>query len=147
MSEHRFQISRVTVANMGDLAEVHPDVFDSNIDPGRLAAFLQDRHHLLVIARIEALVVGQTRAMIHLQPDGPSELYIDNLGVAPEHQRRGVARALLREVLAWGRAHGCADAWVATEVDNLPARGLYDRLKSQPDEEMAFYIIDIGALG
>lgn len=146
MSEHRFQISRVTAASIGDLEEVHPDVFDSDIDPGKLAAILDDRHHLLVIARIEALVVGQIRAMIHLQPDGPSQLYIDNLGVAPEHHRQGVARALLREVLAWGRAQGCVDAWVATEVDNLPARGLYDRLKSQPDEEMAFYILDIGAL-
>lgn len=146
MSEVQVEIHRVTAANVGDLADVHSDIFDSEIDPARLAAFVDDPHHLLVIARTGTLVVGQIRGIIHLQPDGGSQLYIDNLGVAPELRRRGLARALLREVLAWGRAHGCVDAWVATEPDNRPARRLYEQLARQPGETMACYILDIGAL-
>jgi GNAT superfamily N-acetyltransferase len=46
-------------------------------------------------------------------------------GDEPTHQRRGLARALLAAMLAHGRALGCAEAWVATEEGNAPARALY----------------------
>jgi aminoglycoside 6'-N-acetyltransferase I len=33
---------------------------------------------------------------------------------------------MVDEMFAIGRAAGCEEAWVGTEVDNLPARGLYE---------------------
>lgn len=140
------RISRVTSANASLLAHTDPDVFDAAIDPAALAAFLASDRHLLVIAHTPALVVGQLRAMINLQPDGPSQLYIDNLGVAPAYQRQGIARALLREAFVWGQSHACTQAWVATEPDNLAARALYESVKSAPGETMAYYPLDISAL-
>lgn len=140
-----FEILRVSPANSSLLAHVDPDIFDHAVDPRRLAAFLDSSLHLLVIAMAEAFVVGQLRAMVHVQPDGPSQLYIDNLGVAPACQRKGIARALLREAFLWGQSHDCADAWVATEPDNPAARALYDGLKSGPESVMACYPLNIRA--
>jgi aminoglycoside 6'-N-acetyltransferase I len=141
------EIIHVTSANASVLAHTDAEVFDAAINPAQLAAFLDSNLHLLVIARTPALVVGQLRAMIHLQPDGPSQLYIDNLGVAPDYRRKGIARALVREAFLWGQSHDCADAWVATETDNLAARALYDTFKSAPDETVVYYPLNISALG
>ncbi len=33
---------------------------------------------------------------------------------------------MLDEMFALGKSLGCAEAWVGTELDNLPARGLYE---------------------
>lgn len=140
------EIVRVTPETAAVLEQVAPDVFDGAIDRQNLAAYLRDALHLLVVAQADGKIVGQIGAMIHIQPDGPSQLYIDNLGVAPDYQRRGIARALLRQAFIWGQSHACGDAWVATEPDNLPARALYERLKSKPGETVAYYQLDIMAL-
>ena len=67
-----------------------------------------------------------------------TELYIDEVGVAPAFQRRGVGRALVERMLDIGRELGCGEAWVGTEPDNLPARGLYESLREKRDEAETF---------
>lgn len=47
------------------------------------------------------------------------------LDVAPEHRRRGVATAVLRELLEWGAELGGSTAWLHVEVDNQAALELY----------------------
>lgn len=118
-------ILRLTVANTGLLDTVAPDVFDDPIIPQRVAAFLAESGHLMFIAVEAGVVVGQIAGIIHRHPDRVSELYVDNLGVSPSHQRQGIARRLLVALCDLGRSLGCEEAWVGTEVDNLPARGLY----------------------
>lgn len=101
------------------------DVFDEDPSPVRLNAVLEAEGHLLVIAVEGGRTVGQCAAMVlQLVSKGP-ELFVENLGVAPSHRRRGIATALLAEVGAWGREHGCDVAWVATEPDNDAANALY----------------------
>lgn len=95
------------------------------IHPDRLRRFLADERHVMLLAFDDGRVVGQARGIVHLRPDHPDELYIDNLGVTPALQRRGVGRRLVDELLAWGRERGCAYAWLGTEPDNVPALALY----------------------
>jgi aminoglycoside 6'-N-acetyltransferase I len=113
----------------GDVAlfdRVADAVFDEPVDPGRLAAYLaQPGHHMLVALRAGE-VVAQVAAVIHRHPNKPTELYIDEVGVTPALQRQGIARAMLERMLALGQALGCEEAWVGTETDNQPARGLYE---------------------
>lgn len=45
--------------------------------------------------------------------------------VAPEHRRRGLARALLAAVAAWAHGRGAASCYLQTAESNLPARRLY----------------------
>jgi aminoglycoside 6'-N-acetyltransferase I len=133
------EIRRIGPGDEALLTRVAGDVFDEAIDPVRLSAFLAEPRHLMVLAIADdGLVVGQARAIIHLSPDEPDGLYIDNMGVDPAFQRRGLGGRLLDELLAWGRERGCAFAWLATETDNLPARALYDSRGAQA-QAMVFY--------
>lgn len=120
-----FAIHRITPANTDLLDQVDPDVFDHEIDPARLAAHVDDPLHAMFVAVEDGLTVAQIRGCVHLQPDRAPDLYIDNLGTAPAQQRRGIASALMARMLDWGKAQGCACAWVATETDNEGARGFY----------------------
>ena len=43
--------------------------------------------------------------------------------MAPRFQRQGIARRLVDAAFALARELGCPEIWVATEPDNLPARG------------------------
>lgn len=138
------RIFRVTLQTATCLTQVDPDVFDAEIDPDRTVAFLSDPSHLMAVAQADDLVVGQIRAMIHRQPDGPTQLYIDNLGVAPAWQRQGIATALLREVSLWGKDHGCRVVWVATEPDNEAALGLYNRFRTSPAQTVSYFEIALG---
>lgn len=113
----------------GDVAlfdRVANAVFDEPVDPGRLAAYLAEPGHHMLVALRAGEVVAQVAAVIHRHPDKPTELYIDEVGVTPTLQRQGIARAMLERMLALGQALGCEEAWVGTETDNQPARGLYE---------------------
>jgi ribosomal protein S18 acetylase RimI-like enzyme len=119
------EIVQLTPANIDLLSNVGEEVFDHDIVPAQAMAYTSAPGHMMVVALDGDVVVGQIAGVIHHGIDRPSELYIDNLGVEPSHQRRGIARSLLDQLVAIGKAEGCVEAWVLTETDNEPARGLY----------------------
>jgi ribosomal protein S18 acetylase RimI-like enzyme len=119
------------------------DVFDEAIAPARLAAYLAQPGHLMVLAVTDGEVVGQARGMIHRHPDLPTELYIDNLGVTPNRRRERLATKLLDELVAWGLELGCEEAWVATEPDNEAARALYAKRGAEA-ETVAMFAYELG---
>jgi ribosomal protein S18 acetylase RimI-like enzyme len=116
---------RLTSGDLGLLDNIAADVFDGQIDRVRMAAYLDAPGHMLIVAVIEQQVVGQVAACLHQHVDQAPALYIDNLGVAPAFQRRGIARRLVDEMLDWGASSGCRQAWLVTEPDNVAARALY----------------------
>lgn len=138
------EIVRVGPGEAALLECVAEDVFDEAIDPGLLSAYLAESGHLLVVAVADGAVVGQARGMVHRHPDRPAELYVDNLGVTPGLQRRGIATRMLDELAGWARDHGCTEGWVATETDNDAARRLYEA-RGAPGEAMMFYLYELGA--
>ncbi|MEU5154689.1 ribosomal protein S18-alanine N-acetyltransferase [Glycomyces sp. NPDC021274] len=54
------------------------------------------------------------------------ELWLNNIAVAAEARRRGVARMLMDDLIARGRAHGVKAVYLEVAVDNVPAQRLYD---------------------
>jgi aminoglycoside 6'-N-acetyltransferase I len=122
-------------ALLGDVAE---DVFDHPIDPAHLAAYLADPGHMLLVAIAGGQVVGQARAIVHRHPDAGPELYVDNLGVAEDFRRQGIARRLMLALYELGRAAGCVETWVGTEPDNDPALSLYASLGGERSEIAMF---------
>lgn len=133
------QIIRAAPAQAGLLDRVAEDVFDERIDLGRLAAYLADPSHLMVLAVSNGEVIGQARGVVHRHPDEPTELYIDNLGVTPTRKREGVATRLLDDLVAWARSLGCEQAWVGTEVDNEAARALYQGRGSDAETFVMYF--------
>ncbi len=127
------------------LDNVADEVFDEAVDPTRLAACLASPGHLLFVALDDGQVVAQAAAIIHRHPDKATELYVDEVGVSPAWQRRGIANLLMDALFAAGREAGCEEAWLGTELDNIPARALYERRKepAEPAETFVMYVYDL----
>ena len=123
------------------LANVAPDVFDDPIDVRATAAFLSDHRHHLAVAIDNGLVVGFASAVLYVHPDKPRpELWINEVGVAPTHHRRGIGRKLLEVLLDIGRSRDCAEAWVLTYRSNHAATHLYASVGGHeaPDNPIMF---------
>ena len=106
------------------------DVFDTRPRADFIRDFFDDPRALLAGAIDTALddggrLVGMASAHWYNHPDKPRQLFIDEVGVAGSHRRRGIGAALLALLLARARALGCAEAWVGTEAANTAARALY----------------------
>ncbi|WP_274627146.1 GNAT family N-acetyltransferase [Arvimicrobium flavum] len=136
-------IRLLTQADADLLDRVHDGVFDEPIHPERLAAYLSEPGHLMMVALHDGAVVAQVAAVIHRHPDKPTELYIDEVGVAGPWRRLGLATEMVRKMLAHGRSVGCEEAWVGTEPDNLPARRLYDGLRGVSDADPETFVMQV----
>ena len=107
------------------LDNVAEDLFDHAVRKDLTAEFLQDPRHHLCVTVDAGLVVGFASAVHYVHPDKPPQLWINEVAVAPPHQRRGLAKAMLSRLVNLGRELGCTEAWVLTDEDNGAARALY----------------------
>lgn len=111
------------------LAAVADDVFDDPLDAAVTAAFLADPRHHLAVAIDGGVVVGFASAVVYVHPDKPRpELWINEVGVASTHQRRGLGRELLHALLDVARREGCSEAWVLADRSNTAAQEFYASL-------------------
>ena len=115
--------------DMDVLSHVAPEVFDDPIVLPTAPDFLNDPRHRLVVAMDERVVVGFISAVIYVHPDkAKPELWINEVGVSPSHQGRGIGKMLLQRMLETSQQAGCSEAWVLTERTNDAAIGLYRSL-------------------
>jgi ribosomal protein S18 acetylase RimI-like enzyme len=136
------EIRRVKPGDEPVFDRVADAVFDEPVDPARLAAYLAEPGHHMLVALRAGEVVAQVAAVIHRHPDKPTELYIDEVGVTPTLQRQGLAGRMLDEMLALGKALGCEEAWVGTEPDNIAARSLYESRRTTA-EPFVMYVLKL----
>ena len=130
--------AEIRVLASGDesvLMNVAPEVFDNPVDPELAREFLADPRHHIAVAIDDGQVVGFASGLHYVHPDKPPELWINEVGVAPSHQRRGLAGAVLRALFDVARAHRCTHAWVLTDRGNAPANALYASLGGREGEE------------
>lgn len=131
------------------LDQVAPDVFDDPLDARATAEFLADPRHHLAVAIEDGVVIGFISSVHYVHPDKTApELWINEVGVAPATQGRGIGKALLAEALRIGREAGCAEAWVLTDRSNAAAMHLYASLGgvADPGDTVMFaYILGPGA--
>jgi aminoglycoside 6'-N-acetyltransferase I len=137
------KIVHITQDNAELLTRYDPEIFDAQIVPDRLAIFLAQPNHFMALAMAQTYAVGQIRAMVLHSPDTAPVFFIENLGVAPDYLRQGIATRLMQSALDWGRAQGCAEAWVATERENHAALALYRRFECAPMQEVAYFDLAI----
>ena len=108
------------------LNNVAQDVFDDPLIESAAQEFLNDPRHRLVVALDENVVVGFVSAVTYVHPDKPApELWINEIGVAPTHQRQGIGKALMQAILKQARHSGCSEAWVLTDRANIAAMAMY----------------------
>jgi ribosomal protein S18 acetylase RimI-like enzyme len=119
----------VKVLQPGDtriLLNVAAEVFDNPVDPQLTREFLEDPRHHIAVAIDNNQVVGFASGVHYVHPDKPPEMWINEVGVAPTHRRRGLARAVLRSLLEVARERQCTSAWVLTDQSNEAAIALYE---------------------
>ncbi len=115
---------------------LHPadDVFDNPVDEAYAREFLADPRHHIVVAVSEGVVIGFASAVHYIHPDKPTELWINEVGVADAHQGKGVGKAIMNELLRLGKQLGCVNAWVLTDRSNTAANRLYQSAGGQVAE-------------
>ena len=134
------EIKLLGPADSDTLGKVAEDVFDDPIVISSAQEFLEDSRHRLVVALEDNVVVGFVSAVVYLHPDKPApELWINEIGVAPSHQRQGIGKMILRHLLYEAKQSGCTEAWVLTDRENIPAMGMYKSaggVEASPDPTM-----------
>lgn len=119
------------------LADAGDDVFDFPVRRDLADAFLADPGNLIAVALEEGRIVGMASAFTYVHPDKPLQLFINEVGVAENRRRHGIGRALVERILEAAKDLGVAEAWVATEEENAPARALYSALGGTEDASRA----------
>ena len=91
-------------------------------------------------------VIGRRIAGFAIRGWGGDSGYVQRVAVHRDHRRRGVARALVVDALAWLRRRPLTAAYVNTGFDNAAALALYEepRLRTM-DERLTIAARDIAA--
>lgn len=126
MPAQPYQVRLLSLEDSHILSKVAEGVFDYTVDPKWTAEFLGDPRHHLAVAVADGIVVGMASAIHYVHPDKQPELWINEVGVAPEWQRHGIARRLLAALFVRARQVGCVEAWVLTDRANEAALRLYE---------------------
>jgi ribosomal protein S18 acetylase RimI-like enzyme len=94
--------------------------------PGDPEALLADPRTLMLVAfdgeRPVGFVLGHELPRRH---GDRAKLFVYEVDVAPSHQRRGIASALLAQLGGLARARGIRTGFVLTDPDNAAANALY----------------------
>jgi len=129
----QFTIKVLSKSDLALVLNAADDVFDNSVDERYAAEFLADPRHHIVAAIDNSVMIGFASAVHYIHPDKSSELWINEVGVASSHQKQGIGKAIMQEMLRLGHELGCKTAWVLTERDNLPANGLYKSAGGKSD--------------
>lgn len=130
-----FTTKTLSPADLPLLLNAAEDVFDNPIDESLAREFLADPRHHIVVALVDGAVIGFASAVHYIHPDKPPELWINEVGVAASHQGKGIAKAIMKEILKLGGRLGCVNAWVLTDKNNAAANGLYKSVGGNFSEE------------
>ncbi len=115
------------------------DIFDHKTDPKQLNNFVAHPGHELVFAMAAGRPVGMASGVIMLHPDKHPMLFISEVGVNEDMRQRGIGARLSNMLMKIGRAQGCKGIWLATEIDNVEARALYDKLDGRETKDIVVY--------
>jgi ribosomal protein S18 acetylase RimI-like enzyme len=111
------------------VAALHDALFPNTHLPGHRLVEVDDRRSRLVAMTGDAEVAGY----VAVERQHDASLYIDFVGVAPRHGRRGIGRALVAESCRRGFAEGALRAHLTVRVSNLAAQSMYRSLGFEED--------------
>ncbi|MFG2308548.1 GNAT family N-acetyltransferase [Streptomyces sp. NPDC048566] len=100
-------------------------LFDGPVRPEYARRFLETPGHHLYLAYEGGEPVGFVSGVETVHPDKGTEMFLYELGVAEPFRRRGIGRALVRELAALARERGCYGMWVGVDTGNDAALAVY----------------------
>lgn len=122
---------------LNNLAE---EVFDHKINPNSLQSFLECPRHIMLLAVENEVVIGMVSAVEYFHPDKPSQLWINEIGVAPKQQNKEIGRQLIKEAIVQGKKRGCKYTWLGTDIDNFKAQRCFASIPNgnQPEKFLLY---------
>jgi ribosomal protein S18 acetylase RimI-like enzyme len=127
---------RVRQLRAGDQAELlrAATLFDRPPVEVAARAYLDDPRNVVLLAHDDTTPVGYLRgtALAQIASVHPQMILYD-IRVAPASRRRGVGRALIAALLAYGREHRVEEVFVLTDPANVAAVGLYRATRASPE--------------
>ncbi len=121
------------------LRNVRDGTFDHPLIPEQTREFLASDAHLIVVAQDGEQVIGMATGVIMLHPDKRPVLFVNEVSVHDDYLRRGIGRRLVTRLMDLAREKGVTTFWLATEDDNVAARGLYRALGGRETGNIVVY--------
>jgi ribosomal protein S18 acetylase RimI-like enzyme len=116
-------------------------LFDTPPDEQATREYLAHDRNYLLLAYLDDEAAGFVRGTELRRLDGPArQMFLYEIGVAPEYQRRGVGAALIRALEQICRDRGFAEMFVFTNRSNVAAMRLYESTggRVEADDEQMF---------
>lgn len=133
---HGIEIVEARPEDAASIAAMHARLFDEPWDPPSVARLIDRPAALAMLARTIETCAATGFVIAQVAAD---EAEILTIGVAPEWQRRGIARLLLRKLARKAAARGARHLYADAAVDNEPAIALYARLGFEPSGRRKAY--------
>ena len=105
-----------------------------NFSAASLREFLSSDHHIYLVAYLDGQLAGASHAYVMFHPGNHRYFYIDEVDTLPDHQRQGVATAMMKELLKLAEHYGAEEAWLGADEGNEAAYALYRSLKPSEEE-------------
>jgi ribosomal protein S18 acetylase RimI-like enzyme len=123
------QTTSVDIRKVGrgdeDLVISAAHLFDGPADELATREFLNKDDHHILIAYEEEHPAGFITGVEVTHPDKGTEMFIYELAVEEDFQRRGLGEALVMELASVAREKGCYGMWVLTDEENAAALATY----------------------
>lgn len=104
-----------------------------------LKRLLSDPGFHVLTATSDGIVVGGITAYeLPKYKRDETEIFLYELGVMENYRRKGVASALIDELLDLAAERQISAVFVATEADNIPAIELYRKTVGRPESAIFF---------
>lgn len=147
MTDTKAAVRQATIADLEALVplfDAYRQFYGQPSDLDLARRFLHDRFEALqstiFIAEIDGAAVGFTQLYPSFSSTRAQRIYVLNdLYVAPDARRSGVARALLLASADYGRKAGAARLALSTARTNTSAQALYESCGWKLDQEFLYY--------
>lgn len=126
------QIGRATTSDLSAIGKLHVYFWGESSDVESMARTLEaladDPDHVILAARVDGECVGTaTGAICHgLYGGYDTYMVVEDMVVAEDHRRRGIASALLAALEVAARERGCNQIILLTESEREAAVSLYE---------------------
>ncbi len=145
------QIQRASEDQLPDLIRLFNDYrifYGQTSDEASARVFVSERFEnqdsVLFVAIDDGVAIGFTQLYPSFSSVGMKRIWVLNdLYVAKEHRRYGIAEALMDEAHRFAMEDGAARVELATQKNNRAAQELYDKMGYTRDDEFFHYQLSI----
>jgi len=139
------RIELLDETNRSLLDHIAEDVFDHPMNESSVTDFIQCPRHTLALAVEDDVVIGMASGFEYFHPDKKRQFFINEIGVTPVHQRKGIGRRLIRFLLDHAIRLGCCYAWLGTETTNIAGNKCFSSVTGVgAPQDFVFYEWQLG---